>query len=154
WPALRRLSRYVRHNKGYYAGWMIVTLAYVACFVAVPVLVGWCISAITDGLRLAEVARRVAWLAGVTTMSAPLRYFSRTLVFNAARQVEYELRNDIFAHLERLPQSFFFRWRTGDIMSRCVNDLGAVRLLMGVALLNLIQTPVLFAAAIASMMAI
>jgi ATP-binding cassette subfamily B protein len=154
WPALRRLGAYVRRSRRYYLVWMLVTFAYVACFVAVPVLIGRCISAVTDGLPIGEVARRVAWLAAAITARAPLRYFSRTLVFNAARQVEYELRDDIFAHLQRLPQSFYFRWRTGDIMSRCVNDLSAVRLLMGVALLHVIQTPVLYAAVIGAMVAI
>src|SRR5262249_20245690 len=152
WPALRRLSGYVRHNTRLYAVWVLVTFGYVAGFVAVPMLVGWCVGAVAHGLPAGEVVRRVAWLAAATTARAVLRYFSRTLVFNAARQVEYELRDDIFAHLERLPQSFYFRWRTGDIMSRCVNDLSAVRMLMGVGLLNLLQTPVLYAAVIGAMM--
>jgi ATP-binding cassette, subfamily B, multidrug efflux pump len=154
WPALRRLSGYVRHSSRYYAVWVLVTFGYVAGFVAVPMLVGWCIGAVAHGLPASEVARRVAWLAVATTARAVLRYFSRTLVFNAARQVEYELRGDIFAHLQRLPQSFYFRWRTGDVMSRCVNDLSSVRLLMGVGLLNLLQTPVLYAAVIGAMMTV
>ena len=102
---------------------------------------GWSVKAVVEGLGAQEVVRRVLWLALVTLARAVVRYFSRTLVFNAAREIEYELRNDIFAHLERLPQSFYFRWRTGDIMSRCVNDIDAVRLLLGVGLLNLVQTP-------------
>ncbi len=150
--ALRRLARYVGRNRGYYAVWVLVTLGYVAGFVAVPMLVGWSVGAVAEGLPAAEVARRVGWLAVATTFRAVLRYHSRTLVFNAARQIEYELRGDIFAHLQRLPQSFYFRWRTGDIMSRCVNDINAVRLLMGVGLLNLIQTPVLYVAVIGAMM--
>jgi ATP-binding cassette, subfamily B, multidrug efflux pump len=153
-PALRRLAGYVRHSGRYYAVWMLVTLGYVAGFVAVPMLVGWCVGAVAHGLPATEVVRRVAWLAAATTARAVLRYFSRTLVFNAARQVEYELRGDIFANLQRLPQSFYFRWRTGDIMSRCVNDLSAVRLLMGVGLLNLLQTPILYASVIGAMMTV
>ncbi len=152
--AMRRLAHYVNRNRGYYAVWMLVTLGYVAGFVAVPMLVGWCVGAVAEGLPAEEVGRRVLWLAAVTSGRAFLRFYSRTLVFNAARQVEYELRNDIFAHLQRLPQSFYFRWRTGDIMSRCVNDINAVRLLMGVGLLNLLQTPVLYIAVIGAMMTV
>jgi ATP-binding cassette subfamily B protein len=152
--ALRRLQGYALRNKGYYAVWLLSTLAYVAGFVAVPILVGWSVKAVIDGLGAQEVVRRVLWLALVTVARAVVRYFSRTLVFNAAREIEYELRNDIFAHLERLPQSFYFRWRTGDIMSRCVNDIAAVRLLLGVGLLNLVQTPVLYVAVIGAMLAI
>jgi ATP-binding cassette subfamily B protein len=151
--ALRRLRGYALRNRGYYAVWLAATLAYVAGFVAVPILVGWSVKAVVDGLGAQEVVRRVLWLAVVTLARAVVRYFSRTLVFNAAREIEYELRNDIFSHLERLPQSFYFRWRTGDIMSRCVNDIGAVRLLLGVGLLNVVQTPILYVAVIGAMLA-
>jgi len=150
--ALRRLSGYAMRNRRYYAIWMASTLAYVAGFVAVPILVGWSVKAVVEGLGAQEVIRRVLWLALVTVVRAVVRYFSRTLVFNAAREIEYELRGDIFAHLERLPQSFYFRWRTGDIMSRCVNDIAAVRLLLGVGLLNLVQTPILYVAVIGAML--
>jgi len=152
--ALRRLGRYIARNRGHYALWVTLTLGYVACFVAVPMLVGWSVGAVVNGEPVAEVGRRAAWLAGVTAVRAVLRYFSRTLVFNAAREIEYELRDDIFAQLQRLPQSFYFRWRTGDIMSRCVNDINAVRLLMGVGLLNMLQTPVLYAAVVVAMLSI
>jgi ATP-binding cassette subfamily B protein len=152
--ALRRLRGYALRNRGYYAVWIASTLAYVAGFVAVPILVGWAVKAVVDGLGAQEVIRRVLWLLTVTVARAMVRYFSRTLVFNAAREIEYELRNDIFAHLEKLPQSFYFRWRTGDIMSRCVNDINAVRLLLGVGLLNLVQTPVMYVAVISAMLAI
>jgi ATP-binding cassette subfamily B protein len=151
--ALRRLGRYALRNRGYYAVWAATTLAYVAGFVAVPILVGWAVKAVVDGLPAQEVVRRVLWLALVTLARAVVRFFSRTLVFNAAREIEYELRNDLFAHLEKLPQSFYFRWRTGDIMSRCVNDMNAVRLLLGVGLLNIVQTPILYVAVIGAMLA-
>ena len=150
--ARRRLLIYLRHNLGYYAVWAGASVVYVAGWVAVPMLVGWAVAAVTEGLAAAEIARRVFWLAGTSIATAAVRYFTRTLVFNAARQVEYELRNDVFAHLLQMPQSFFSKWRTGDIMSRCVNDISAVRLLMGVGLLNIVQTPLLYAAVIGAML--
>ncbi|MBW2272849.1 MAG: ABC transporter ATP-binding protein [Deltaproteobacteria bacterium] len=152
--ALGRLSVYVRRNSVYYAVWAATTLAYVAGFVAVPLLVGSVVEAATEGLPTDELSRRCALLFAVAIARAVLRYFSRTLVFNAAREVEYELRNDLFAHLQRLPQSFYFHWRTGDLMSRCVNDLNSVRLLLGPGLLSVVQTPVLFVAVIVAMFTI
>ena len=149
--ALRRLAGYVSRHPVYYGVWLIATLAYVAGFVAVPRLVGWGIGGLSEGVPASEVERRVLWLVGVTCATAAVRFFSRTLVFDAAREIEYELRNDIFAHLQRMPQSFYARWRTGDVMSRCVNDINAVRLLMGVGLLNVVQTPVLYVAVIGAM---
>jgi ATP-binding cassette subfamily B protein len=61
------------------------------------------------------------------------------------------MRNDLFAHLQSLPQSFYFDWRTGDLMSRCVNDLNAVRLMLGPGLLSIVQTPVLFIGVLTAM---
>jgi ATP-binding cassette subfamily B protein len=152
--ALRRLAGYVGRNRGYYAVWAATTLGYVAGSVAVPPLVGWAIASVEQGLPGEETSRRVLWLAVVTLARAGLRFFSRVLVFNAAREIEYEIRNDIFSHLQRLPQSFYSRWRTGDLMSRCVNDVNAVRLMLGVGLLNIVQTPILYLAVIAAMLTI
>ena len=147
----RRLGSYMLREKGLYALGVATTLGYTACFVAVPILVGWSVQAVQDQLGGAEIARRTGWLAAVTVVRALLRFFSRTEVFNAAREIEYALRNDLFAHLQRQPQSFYFHWRTGDLMSRCVNDLTAVRLLLGPGLLSVIQNPILFVATFGAM---
>ncbi len=143
--ALRRLSVYLRRNSVYYTVWAVITLTYVAAFVAFPMMVGWSIEGAMDpDLPRQELQMRFIALLGVAIARGVLRFFSRLLVFTAAREVEYEMRNDLFAHLQRLPQSFYFDWRTGDLMSRCVNDLNAVRLMLGPGLLSIVQTPVLF----------
>ena len=142
--AWRRLSYYLRRNRAFYILCGISILIYNAAFVLIPILVGRVVAAAEDDLGREEVGFRSATLLVVVGAGAVVRYFSRTLVFNAAREVEYEIRNDLFDHLQSLPQSFFFRWRTGDLMSRCVNDLNAVRLLLGPGFLSMIQTPILF----------
>ena len=142
--AVRRLFVYIRRHPVYYLVWTALTLGYSAGFVVIPILVGRVITAIAEDLGVDVVQQRCLWLFAAGAGTAGLRYFSRVLVFNAAREVEYEMRNDLFAHLQRLPQSFYFRWRTGDIMSRCVNDLNSVRMLLGPGLLSAVQTPVLF----------
>jgi ATP-binding cassette subfamily B multidrug efflux pump len=152
--ALRRLAVYIRRNTAYYVLCALLILTYVAGFVTVPLLVGWTISGAVEGLPRDEVFRRCVVLLLVAAARFTLRYFSRTLVFNAAREVEYEIRNDLFAHLQRLPQSFYFRWHTGDLMSRCVNDLNSVRLLLGPGLLSVLQTPVMFLLAFGAMISI
>ena len=73
---------------------------------------------------------------------------SRYVLFRASRQLEYQLRNDLFEHLQRLPQSYFAQQRTGDLMSRAVNDVNNVRMFLGMGLQNLLQTPILFAGAL------
>jgi ATP-binding cassette subfamily B multidrug efflux pump len=152
--AVRRLASYVGRNKRYYAVWLATTLAYTAGFLAVPWMVGWAFQAHEQNLGSDAIAWRAGMLGLVAVGTAAVRFFSRTLIFNAAREIEFEIRNDLFAHLERLPQSFYFEWRTGDIMSRCVNDVNSVRLLLGVGLLNLVQTPILYFGAIGMMLSI
>jgi ATP-binding cassette subfamily B protein len=91
-------------------------------------------------------------LIGIALAVAALRLCSRVVIFNAARQIEYQIRGDLLAHLQTLPQSYFAANRTGDLMSRAVNDLNAIRLFLGLGLLNIIQTPVLYAGAFAVML--
>jgi ATP-binding cassette subfamily B protein len=147
----RRLWEYLGRHRALYGLGIVSTLGYTAAFVAVPILVGRVVQAINDGLGRDEITERALWVAALTAVRAGLRFLSRTQVFNAAREVEYEMRNDLFAHLQRLPQSFFYRWRTGDLMSRCVNDLTAVRLLLGPGLISVIQNPILFLATFGAM---
>ncbi|MEB2345558.1 MAG: ABC transporter ATP-binding protein [Deltaproteobacteria bacterium] len=140
----RRLAGYLRRNRGSYLLGSAVTLGYAAAFASVPMLVAWAIRAVEQGLPEAEILRRCGALVVATLARGALRYGSRTILFDAAREIEYEIRNDLFAHLQRLPQSFFQGWRTGDLMSRCVNDLGSLRLMLGPGVLSVLQTPILY----------
>ncbi len=149
--ALRRLWSYIRKNAGYYVLCTVLTLAYAGTFVAVPLIVGWAVSGAVEGLPREEILWRCGVLLASALGGSVLRYYSRTLIFNAAREIEYEMRNDLFAHLQRLPQSFYFRWHTGDLMSRCVNDLNSVRLMLGPGVISIIQTPLMFLLAFGAM---
>ncbi len=151
--AISRLSHYIRAERFYYSLWAVITIIYVGAFLGVPYLTGKTVDAIATGESDDRVLNYAIALALVGLASGGLRYVSRVFVFNAARQVEYEMRNDLFAHFQRLPQSFYFRWRTGDLMSRCVNDLNSVRLLLGPGLLSVIQTPLLLLGAFGMMLA-
>ncbi|MGH9892514.1 MAG: ABC transporter ATP-binding protein, partial [bacterium] len=73
-----------------------------------------------------------------------VRTFSRSLIFNAARDIEYDLRNDLFAHLQKLPMAYYHLQRTGDLMSRVINDISSVRMLLGPGILNLINAPLYY----------
>jgi ATP-binding cassette subfamily B multidrug efflux pump len=143
----------MRRRKRVYAAGTLTTLLYAGLFVLFPLATGWCVQALVDGLPRGEIALRCAVLVGLALARSVVRFFSRVQIFDAARDVEYELRNDLFAHLQRQPQSFFFRWRTGDLMSRCVNDLTSVRLMLGPGLLSVAQTPILFVGVFAAMFA-
>lgn len=150
--ALRRLGSYLRRNWRYYLVWFVSVVVYVAIFNAIPVMVGSAVDGLIDPAVSAETVIRRCWiLLGLAIAGGALRFFTRQLVFDAAREVEYEIRNDLFEHLQRQPQSFYQKWRTGDLMSRCVNDLNSVRLLLGPGLLSVAQSPILFLGAFAFM---
>ena len=78
----------------------------------------------------------------------------RRLLIGASRDIEYDLRNDFFAHLQRLPLGYFQAHRTGDLMSRATNDLSAVRMMVGPAVMYASQTVLVFVVAIVLMLSI
>jgi ATP-binding cassette subfamily B protein len=145
------LLYYMRRVRGRYVFGVLLTLGYAVFFQFVPLSVRDVVSRLSAGHGREEVMEGVLLLLGVAVAFALLRLFSQIALFEAARQIEYELRNDLFAHLQRLPQSFFAVHRTGDLMSRAVNDINSVRLALGMGLRNLIQTPVIYVGAFGAM---
>jgi ATP-binding cassette subfamily B protein len=141
----------MRRVRGRYLVGSALTLGYAIFFQFVPLSVRDVVGRLEGGHSQAEVLDSVLGLLGVAIAFALLRLSSQIALFEAARQIEYELRNDLFAHLQRLPQSFFGLHRTGDLMSRAVNDINSVRLALGMGLRNLIQTPVIYLGAFGAM---
>ena len=82
------------------------------------------------------------------------QFLTRWVVIGISRDIEFDLRNDLFAHLERLSYSYYQRNRTGDIMARATNDLNAVRMLLGPAIMYSANTMVFTAGALGFMLAI
>jgi ATP-binding cassette subfamily B protein len=116
----------------------------------------WLIKAAIDALRnlpAAAAHRIVVWdaikIIILAVVQGLIRTWSRILIFNAGRNVEYALRRDLFAHLTTLEPGFYRRHPTGDVMSRMTNDLGAVRMLFGPGLLNLFNTAFVYATTLA-----
>jgi ATP-binding cassette subfamily B protein len=87
-------------------------------------------------------------LLAVALSKGVFQFLTRWLVIGVSREVEYDLRNDLFAHLERLPYSYYQQNRTGDIMARATNDLNYVRMLMGPAIMYTANTLVFTVAAL------
>ncbi|MEP6644542.1 MAG: ABC transporter ATP-binding protein [Acidobacteriaceae bacterium] len=82
------------------------------------------------------------------------QFLTRWVVIGISREIEFDLRNDLFKHLETLSTSFYQRTRTGDIMARATNDLNAVRMLLGPAIMYTANTLVFTAGALAFMLSI
>ena len=93
-------------------------------------------------------------ILAIALIKGIFQFLTRWVVIGISRDIEFDLRNDLFAHLERLSYSYYQRNRTGDIMARATNDLNAVRMLLGPAIMYSANTIVFTAGALGFMLAI
>ncbi len=152
-PGIARLTEYLWQ---YWWSYLLGGLSLVgttSLLMLVPWWIRAAIEAIEQGDPQSELGRYVLWIVLAAVGGGLLRGVSRSIIFNAGRNVEYDLRNDFFAHLEKLHLGYYQSQRTGDLMSRAVNDINAVRLLLGPGFLNLVNTPLYFVYAVVFMLA-
>ncbi|MCK4617657.1 ABC transporter ATP-binding protein [Candidatus Aerophobetes bacterium] len=93
-------------------------------------------------------------IVSISIMAGFFRFLMTRRLIGVAFQIEYELRNDLFSHLQKLSLSYFHKTKTGDIMARATNDLKAVRMLVGPGIRNLLNTIIMGSAAIILMLII
>ena len=141
--ALRTLFPYLRRYRGQ-IGWGLVLIVIANAFtLAGPWLVKQGIDALGDpGVSRRTILTYAGLLVGTAVIGGIARYGMRELLNGVSRRVEFDLRNDFFAHLMRLDSGFFGRTRTGDIMSHATNDIQAVRMVAGPAYMYLVNTVV------------
>lgn len=151
---MARLLAYLRRYRVRYAAGGACLLATASLAMLVPYLLKQAIDAIQRGDPPGIAGRYALLIVGVALVQGVVRTLSRALIFNAGRDVEYELRNDLFAHLLKLPLDFYQRQHTGDLMSRLVNDVTAIRMLLGVGMLNLVNTPLYYVYAVSIMLSL
>ena len=137
--------------RGRYAIGLACLLATGTLAMSVPYLLKRAVDTIAAGGSAGTVGWLAATIIAIALAQSLVRTVSRFMIFNVGRDIEYDLRNDLFAHLERLPLSYYQTQQTGDLMSRLVNDITAVRMLLGVGFLNLINTPIYYLYAVTIM---
>jgi ATP-binding cassette subfamily B multidrug efflux pump len=140
---MRRLFVYIRRYWPRYAFGLFCTFAFAILQMVLPILMRDAIDAVQKGypthlVHLVELMCLLAVMMGAT------RCLSRVTMFNTGRDVEYDLRNELFAHLAKLGPDFYERLKTGDLMSRMINDLTAVRMMVGMGVLQFVNTPVTY----------
>ncbi|MGE0101266.1 MAG: ABC transporter ATP-binding protein [Blastocatellales bacterium] len=119
----------------------LFVLASVTFGVFVPRFVGQAIDGLQGGnLTWEKLFRSVALIVGTSMISGVFLFLQRRTLINMSRFIEYDLRQDFYAHLQKLPLEFFQNNRTGDLMARATNDLGAVRQVVGPAIMYSEQT--------------
>jgi len=149
---MRRLFGYLVRYRWRYAVGAACLLVTASLAMAVPYLLKRAIDAIGHGAPAQQVTTYALWIVLIAIAQAVVRTCSRALIFNVGRDVEYDLRNDLFAHLQRLPVAYYQEQQTGDLMSRLINDVTAVRMLLGPGLLNFVNTPLYYGYGIAIML--
>ena len=111
-----------------------------------------------DTVMRGEALGRLWWVCGAIVGAALFKgffqYWMRVLLVGLSRDVEYDIRNDLFARLVSLNHDFYARSRTGDLMARATNDLNAVRMMLGPAMMYWAETSLTFVLAVGVMAAV
>lgn len=149
--SLLTLWPYVRRYRGGIVLGLLALFLKDALAVALPVVIKDGIDSLTHGFRLEFLLDMAALLAGISLIKGVFQYWMRVVLIGISRDIEYDLRNDLFARLATLSQDFYATYRTGDIMSRCTNDLNAVRMMLGPGVMYCAETTIMLILAIAVM---
>src|SRR5882724_2233350 len=154
---LKSLRPLVPYLKKYRRSYIIGTIC-VFCNNGIWILFPQVIRRAVDDMHLGVTRHKLATYAllllAVAATKGIFQFLTRWVVIGVSREIEFDLRNGLFRHLEGLSYSFYQRTRTGDIMARATNDLNAVRMLLGPAIMYSANTIVFTAGALAFMLSI
>ncbi|MFZ0143432.1 MAG: ABC transporter ATP-binding protein [Candidatus Sulfotelmatobacter sp.] len=149
-PLLPYLKRY---RWGFAAGVFCIFLSNGA-WILLPQVIRHAIDDLNTGVTSAKLLHFAWQMLEVAAVRGVFLFLTRWIVIGISRDIEFDLRNDLFAHLETLSYSYYQRTRTGDIMARMTNDLNAVRMLLGPAIMYSANTLVFTAGALSFMVLI
>ncbi len=119
---------------------------------ALPIVLKYGVDSLTRGFVLRIVLQLAALLIGLSFIKGLFQYWMRVVIIGISRDIEFDLRNDLFYHLVELAQDFYSRYRTGDIMARSTNDLNAVRMMLGPGIMYTAETSVMLLLSVAVML--
>jgi len=145
WPYMRR------YRKGLSLG-IGSLLMKDALAAALPIVLKYGVDSLTRGFVLRIVLQLAGLLIGLSLIKGLFQYWMRVIIIGISRDIEFDLRNDLFGHLVELSQDFYSRYRTGDIMARATNDLNAVRMMLGPGVMYCTETTVLLILSVAVML--
>jgi ATP-binding cassette, subfamily B, multidrug efflux pump len=147
-----RLLGYVKRYRRQYLLGGLCLLGTATLVMWIPWWIREAVRIIEHGGSIGDVTYYAMLIIAAALAQGMVRTYSRALIFNAGRNIEYDLRNDLFGHLQKLPPAFYHTQRTGDLMSRVINDISAVRVMLGPGVLNFVNAPVYYLYAVALML--
>jgi ATP-binding cassette, subfamily B, multidrug efflux pump len=145
---LRPLKPYLRRYWKSLVWGGVSTVLYNVIKVLLPAVIGHAVDDMQHGITQQKILYHGLRLLLIAALSAVFLYITRQVIIGASREIEFDLRNDLFSNLERQAPVFYHTHRTGDIMARTTNDLNAVRQLLGPAIMYSANTIVFMAAAL------
>jgi ATP-binding cassette subfamily B protein len=124
----------------------------------VALAVPWVLKRVFDrlatGVTPEKLGRYAMLIVATVVVGGIFRYFMRSILIGVSRHVEFDLRNDLFAHLQRQPQAFYHGQQTGELMSRATSDMNAVRMVLGPGIMQGLGTLVTAVVAVTFMILI
>jgi ATP-binding cassette, subfamily B, multidrug efflux pump len=147
-PAVRQLLPYVKRYRAAFLVGLVCVLATTTFQLLSPWVLKYAIDDLGAGVTRRKLLLYAGLLLGISLVRAVFLFLMRRIIIGASRDIEYDIRNDFFAKLERLPLGYFQAHRTGDLMSRATNDLNAVRMMIGPAIMYSANTVLVFVVAL------
>jgi ATP-binding cassette subfamily B protein len=149
-----RLLGYVsKYRRDFVAG-LLCAVVNKLIALAGPLVLSYAVDDLARAVTRTKLFAYGSLLLAIGLVSGTFLFLSRRILIGASRHIEYDMRNDFFAHLETLPLSYFQTHRTGDLMSRATNDLNAVRMMIGPSVMYSANTILVFVVALAVMLRI
>jgi ATP-binding cassette, subfamily B, multidrug efflux pump len=132
---LRPLFPYLRrYSRDFVWGGLSVVVSN-AIWILFPQVIRIAIDDLNRGVTRQKIFLYAGLLVLISAAKGVFLFLTRWIIIGISREIEFDLRNDLFRHLERQPAAYFQQHRTGDIMARMTNDLNAVRMLLGPAIM-------------------
>ena len=132
---LRPLFGYMRRHRWGYLWGTLSCICTNGVWVLFPLVIEKAIDGLEHGVTRSKILTFAGLLVAIALTKGVFLYAQRWILIGISREIEFDLRNDLFRHLELQDSGFYERYHTGDIMARMTNDLNAVRMLLGPALM-------------------
>src|SRR3989339_1854675 len=125
---------FIRYKKKLYWGFVFILLSNIGT-VYVPILLKDTINAIDQNTTVEQLVNYALLIVGASIFAGVFRFYIRQTIIVVSREIEYDLRYDFWNHIQHLPLRFFQNNSTGNVMAHATNDINAVRMFLGPAVM-------------------
>jgi len=148
------LYPYLKRYRGKYVVGLSALVMKDAAAVILPLMIRGAIESLTAGERMTRILMFAGMMTGICLLKGFFQYWMRVVLIGASRDIEFEIRNDLFRKLVSFSPGYYAENRTGDIMARATNDLNAVRMMLGPGVMYWTETSLTFLMTIGVMLSV